>query len=259
MTWFQKTRSLYVVLVLALSVTLMFTGCKMPWQRGGGGDNPVSPTSPTNGTNQESQALPAGVIISESLKDGQTQGAIDHATLTADGLQLHGGDGFIRFSIPTTPDGYVEFDAKGFVMNELHGGDEFKAVLLTMWDGNAPYLYEVSGYIYELRFFGHISGRADASNTLSIRLISDYDWNEGHRHHYSWDPNRTYRIRLEWGRGVTTVFVDGEAVATSPVARDFRPGNHLVQIGANFESPYSHRWKKSPHDLLISNIMIGTN
>ena len=151
MTWFQKIRTICVVLVLVLSITLVLGGCKKS-------DNDTLPTSP-DGAEQDAASLPENVLVSESLKDGQTTGSYENATLTADGLQLHAGDGFLRYSIPSTSNGYVQFDAKGFVMNELHGGNEFKAVLLTMWDGNAPYLYEVSGYIYELRFFGHIEGR----------------------------------------------------------------------------------------------------
>ncbi len=253
MTWFQKERLLSVVLMLA--ITLAFTGCKSPW---GSSDDDNGSGDPTAAVEATPTPLPAGVMISESLKDGATQGIVGDGTLTAEGLQLHGGEGFLRYGISTTSQGYVEFDAKGFVTDELHGGSEFKAVLLTMWDGNAPYLYESSGYIYELRFFGHISGRPDASNTLSIRLLSDYDWNEGHRHYYSWDPNQTYHFRVEWSLGSSTVYVNGEAVATCPVAKEFRPGNHQIQIGANMVAPYSHRWKESPHDILISNVVIGT-
>jgi hypothetical protein len=225
-----------------------------------GGSNKSSSSSvdPTSAAEPTPAPLEQGILVSESLKEGSTQGLIGDATFTADGLLLHDGEGFVRYGVPTTVRGYVEFDVKGLKTNEYHGGGEFKGVLMTMWDGDDGYMYETSGYIYELRIFGLIYGRADASNTLSIRLISGHDWNEGHRRHYFWDENQTYRIHVQWGDGATTVSVNGEVVASSTIARKFRPDNHQIQIGANMVAPYSHRWKETPHDIVISNVVIAT-
>jgi len=210
---------------------------------------PVEETSPT----PLPASLAEGVIISESLQDGYTVGAISDGTLTGYGLQLRGGDGFIRYSIPTTSHGYVEFSAAGFVPNELHGGEEFKAVIFTMWSENDGYIYESAPFIFELRKFGYIPGRPDASDSLSIRIKSHGIWDVGHYHVLSWDPNRAYRFRVEWGGGYASAQRDGQVVASGTYRAEFSPSNHQVQIGAQ-----PLRRKESPYNLLIFDVVIGT-
>jgi hypothetical protein len=203
--------------------------------------------------NPTSSSLSANAILSESLKNGQTVGTINEGTLTSQGLQLHGVNGFIRYAIPTTSAGYIEFSAKGFVMDELHGGSEFKAALVTMWSGNDGYNYAGSSFIFEVRKFGWIEGRPDATNCLTIRVKSNGRWEHGPFHVLFWDPNTTYRFRLEWQGGQAGVLRDGVVVATGPYTEPFAPSNHQVQIGAQ---PLGS--KEGPNNILISDVVIGT-
>ncbi len=211
-----------------------------------------APETPT----EESTSLPAPVsgetIISESLKDGRTTGTISDANFSASGLQLAGGDGFIRYSIPTSPDGYVEFSASGFTPGEIHGGSEFKAVLLTMWSGSEGYSYENSSFIFELRKYGYIEGRPDASDCLIFKIKSNGVWDAGKFHVLSWNSGVTYRFRIEWGGGQARAYRDGTLVATGPYYGEFAPNSHQIQIGAQ-----PLRQKESPYGLLISDVVVG--
>ncbi len=200
--------------------------------------------------------LPGNVHVSESLQNGVTAGTYDDATLTAEGLQLHGGTGYIQYIVPTTPAGYVEFNAKGFEQDELHGGSEFKSVIMTMW-GGGDYLYETMPYAYEFRKFGYIEGRPDASNALEVRMITEHDWSHGSRYIHGWDPSVPYRFRVEWGNGLTRVYRDGVEVASASYHGEFAPAQHVIQIGANRASSLPHRHKESPHNLLITDVEIG--
>lgn len=191
-------------------------------------------------------------IIFESLKDGQSKGEISSGTLTPEGLQFHGGDGYVGYKIPATPRGFVEFSARGFIQDELHGGTEYKGVLLTMWDGIAGYSYENAPFIFEMRKYGFIENRPDASNTLWFKIKSNGQWTENHYHILFWDRDKTYRFRVEWGGGETRVMRDGQIVSTGTYHAEFAPPDHRIQIGAN-----PLRARKTAHDLLISDVVIG--
>lgn len=216
----------------------------------GNGSSTDPSTTPTT--------LPPGAMIYESLRDGQTVGVVKDGVFTPEGLQLQGGWGYISYSIPTTASGYVEFTAKGLVQDESPYGGEFKAMLLTMWSGDGGYDYDNSPFIFELRKFGHIPGRPDAANCLNFRIKSNYQWAHGHFHVVSWNPNIAYQFRLEWRGGQALLYRNGELVVSETYIGEFAPSNHKVQIGANMENVLSFRWKESSHNLLISDVTIGT-
>jgi hypothetical protein len=69
----------------------------------------------------------------------------------------------------------------------------------------------------------------------------------------SWSPNTLYRFRVEWGGGQTSVQRNGQMVASATYVPEFAPSSHQVQIGAQ-----PLRYKESPYNLLISDVVIGT-
>ncbi|MBD3307552.1 cellulase family glycosylhydrolase [candidate division KSB3 bacterium] len=192
------------------------------------------------------------IFVSESLKDETSQGHISVGSFTPEGVQLHGGDGYIGYKIPTTPRGFIEFTASGFVQGELHGGTEYKGVLVTMWDGGAGYSYETAPYIFEMRKYGYIEGRPDASDTLWFKIKSNGHWTENHYNVLGWDSTKRYRFRMEWGGGHTKVMRDGQMVAEGIYQAEFAPPDHRIQIGAN-----PLRGRKTVHNLLVSDVVIG--
>ncbi len=250
----QNMLKLLVMLLLLTVVCMIIAACSS-----GDNDNNNDPTDPA----PTATPLPAGTLISESLKDGQTSGVVTDgdfpAEFTAEGIQFNGGWWSLRYSIPRTPRGYLEFNARRFVHNELHGGSEFKSLLVSMWDAGGGYDYDFSTYIYEFRKFGAIIGHP-AANAVDLRFkVDPNDWEDaGHRPVLSWDSHTTYRFRVEWGSGRTAVYRDGEEVLSATFHGEFAPNTHMIQIGSNVENPFRHRWKEAPHDLLISDVMIGT-
>ncbi len=218
--------------------------------------DPTEPT-PSPETTPIPDPVPAppdpNVLVSETLKDGQTVGTISDGSFTSEGVQLHGLDGYLGYSIPTTPNGYIEFSARGFLQDELHGGSEYKSVLLTMWSGDDGYSYEHVPFIFELRKYGYIEGRPDATNAFFFKIKSQGVWEEGRFHVLSWDPGRTYRIRVEWVDGHTWAFRDDDLVATGSYHGEFTPSNQKIQIGAN-----PLRGRRAPEGLVISDVVIRT-
>ena len=263
MNGLKTFETLCIVMLLLFMSTLGLVGCgKLEDERP---SSPFAPPKlydtppPARAPETSPEPVPAvpeqsfgNILLSESLRNGHTTGVISDGTLTPEGVQLIGGDGSIKYSIPTTPRGYVEFNAQGFIPNELHGGSEFKAVLFTMWSGLDGYSYENAPFVFELRKYGFIEGRPDASDAFFFKIKSNGVWEEGHFHVLSWHSGFTYRIRIEWSGGQARAFRDGQLVATGPYYGEFAPSDHQVQIGAQ-----PLRQKKSPHGLLISDVIIG--
>lgn len=245
----QNIAKLSIILLVVLLASLVIIGCR------GGDDKDNDLTDPA----ATPTPLPPGTLIFETFDDGQTSGVITDGTFTSEGIQFHGGWWSLRYTIPRTPRGYVEFDASNLVQDELHGGSEFKSLLLSMWDAEDGYDYDMSRYIYELRKFGAIIGHP-ASNAIDLRFKVDRNrWEHGeHRPVLSWDRDRTYRFRVEWDIDRTAVYRDGEVVLSVGFRGQFAPGTHIIQLGANVDNPFRHRWKEAPHDTLISYVRIGT-
>ncbi len=244
----KKLANMTMVMVLAVSAAFMIWGCDSD------SDDVSTPTTTTaSGTE-----APAGAYVAETLTDGTTVGTTNDATFTSGGLQLNGGWGFIRYSIPTTTSGYVEFNAIGFTAGEYYGGEEFKSLLVTMWSGDSGYDYSVSPYIFELRKSGYIP-EAHFADAVNIRAKVGSSWYDNHQWtQFGWDSSQTYNFRLEWSSGGAVAYRDGAVVATVTFDGDFAPSSHIVQIGANTENPMPGRWKEAPHDIIISDVVIGT-
>lgn len=252
-----------VVLVVSLTICGLILGCgKLEDDSGASPIDPAafsvpSDTYPTPGptpqpTVSPGTTTPLNVLVNESLTDGRTTGQLSNAALTPGGAQLRGTEGYIRYSIPTTPHGYIEFSARGFQQNEIHGGSEFKGVLVTMWSGNDGYDYENAPFVFELRKYGFIEGRPDASNSMFFKIKSNGTWETSEYHVMSWNPSQTYRFRIEWGGGRAMVWRDGYLETSGTYSAEFHPSNHQIQIGAN-----PLRAKESPANLLISNVVVG--
>lgn len=204
------------------------------------------------------EAFDLKIIVRESLKDGKSEkGSVNDGDFTPEGLQLRGGDEcFISYNIPTTPGGFIEFKARGFVQDELHGGPEYKGVLVTMWDGIAGYDYEHASFIFEFRKYGFIPGEHPLNNAVWFKIkaggVDEDAWADKIEPGLSWDPNTTYRFRVEWDGRENRAFRDDQLVATITSKADFAPPDHRIQIGAQ-----PLRGRKTAHNLLISDVVIG--
>lgn len=219
-------------------------------------DDNGSATGPSTTPNGEVQ-LPAGTMVSESLKDGQTGGVVKDGDFTAEGLQFHGDGGYIRYSIPQTPRGYIEFNARGFNPQAAYTDD--KVLLVAMWSGDHGYDYDYAPFLAEFRKTGAVRDQWSLTDNVHLRgRVPGAGWVHGGWYPLSWDQNQTYRFRLEWTDGQMVAYRDGQATTSMSFPGTFSPTNHLIQIGANFEAPRANWWKETHPDLLISDVIIGS-
>jgi hypothetical protein len=201
-------------------------------------------------------------MISESLKNGQTSGNYTGGTFTANGLQFKGFTWHLKYNVPTTPNGYIEFNARGFVPQERHHGNQnFKGYLITMWDDSRPFDHDTNPYIFQMFKYGYIAGRPDATDCFFFAVISQGQFSDSLDHGYyvlDWNPKTTYRIRLELGSGQARVYRDNAYIGSVEYYGTFSPRSHAIQIGANLNNIVPGRRKEGPRDLLISDVVLGT-
>jgi hypothetical protein len=227
---------------------MVMASCKDDDDDNGSATDPSAPTETT---------LPPGAMVSESLKDGQTVGAVQDGDFTTEGLQLHGDEGYIRYSIPQTPRGYIEFSARGFNPQAAYADD--KVLIVAMWSGDHGYDYDHSPFLLEFRKTGAVHDQWHLTDNVHLRgRVPDAGWVHGEWYPLSWDQNQTYRFRLEWTDGQIVVYRDGQATTSMSFPGTFSPTNHLIQIGANFEALRANWWKETHPDLLISDVVIGS-
>lgn len=196
--------------------------------------------------------------IWETLQDGQTQGEILSGTLTPEGLQFHGGVWYIKYEIPTTTKGYVQFSAKGFAPNEFHpelGGvnsTEYKSVIISMWNDIRP--YSGNRHLIEVMKFGYIQGRPDATDCIVFSAQGGPFFHEdGTFTVLPWDAEHTYTMRLEWEPDWVAFYRDGEFIDSHHYGGVFAPTPHIVYIGV----PLARNRAFAPYDILVSNVTIG--
>jgi hypothetical protein len=199
------------------------------------------------------------VHVWESLKDGQTQGEILNGYLTPAGLQFQGGLWYIKYVIPTTSRGYLEFAARGFVPSEfhpeiggLHTATEYKSVLISMWNDVGEYVG--NPHLIEVMKYGYIKGRPDATDCIVFSAQGGGAFHEDSTFSVlPWDSSHTYLIRLEWEPDYVTFYRDGQFVDSHYYGGTFAPNPHVVYIGVPPIRPDAY----TPFDLLISDVKIG--
>lgn len=204
---------------------------------------------------------PSGVLVAESLQNKSTVGEYRDGAFTENGILFRGVNWYLKYHIPTTPDGYIEFTAKGFVSQELHDGDEFIGYLLSMWDSSYPFDYDRNPFIFEVFKFGYIPGRPDATDSLFLGVTSHGRFADSSHHGFyklDWEIDRSYRFRLEWSGKQGRVYRDGVYIGSVEYYDHFTPASHTVQIGANNNNTNPRLRREGPRDLLISDVVIGS-
>lgn len=231
--------------LMCMAVVLLLIGCG----GSGGGDAPTGSGG-------------AGIILSESLKNNTTSGEVKDGAFTGQGIQFSGDEWHLKYRIPTVSNGYLEFRAKGFVPQELHDGAEFQGYLVTMWDGAYAFDHATNPFIFELFKFGYIPGRPDATDALFLGVTSQGRFMDSYHHGFyvlDWNPEMTYHFRIEWGGGEGRVYRNGEYIGGVEYYGEFRPSEHLIQIGANLNNPIPGLRKEGPRGLLISDVIVGSS
>lgn len=187
---------------------------------GGGSSNPPAPPPPP-------PAPSPGTILSDPLTGGSI-GEVSGGRFTADGWEVTSPADYIRYEVPPIDSGWVEFDVRG--LREFNPSpDQF--MLFGMWDPSA-------GSYRTNRFRVHLQKLHPNPHNppyLRLRWIANGEEHDEGDLFYEWDPQRTYRVRIEWGpsgaSNQATVYLDDDPRVVVSYSQAYRPNVHWIELG----------------------------
>jgi len=191
-----------------------------------------------------------GILVSDPLTNGTSVGQVGGGEFRSGGWFTTDADAFIRYAIPTTPNGFVEFDVQGLRDPNPNSN---KRNLMIMWDPSRgdytqnPFRVHIAKLDTRLVNFWH----------MRLRFISNGQETNTGIDLFDWDPNRTYNFRLEWGAFPDVVssqrarvLLDGRAILIRNYDNLYRPATHWVELGM---APRSETLEQ----VTFSNVTIG--
>jgi hypothetical protein len=168
-------------------------------------------------------------LISDPLTNGSSVGSVRGGEFTPDGWRVTALDDYIRYEIPPTSNGFVEWENLGLRRNNA---DAEAYMLFAMWDPG-------SGEFRANPFRVNIQKLDTQHNPPYVRLrfISDGDERNTGYNFLDWDPAQRYRWRVEWGpstdRNEARVYVNDVEVMQVVYTPPYEPRTHWVEMGVN--------------------------
>jgi hypothetical protein len=190
------------------------------------------------------------ILVSDPLTTGLSVGEVGGGEFRSGGWMATDALSYIRYEIPTTPNGYVEFDVTNLRNPNPHSD---KRNLMIMWD-------PTRGEYTTNPFRVHIA-KLDTNTVtrwhMRLRFISNGQETNTGFDFFDWDPNRIYNFRLEWGAFPSVVssqrarvLLDGREVMVRNYDPLYRPSTHWVELGM---APRSETLEQA----IYSNVVIG--
>jgi hypothetical protein len=195
-------------------------------------------------------ASPSGLIVFDPLTNGTSVGEGEGGEFRPQGWMATNAATYIRYEIPTLASGYVEFDVTN--LREPNPRSD-KRMLMIMWDPTRGD-YTTNPFRVHLQ---KMDRRTVDFDFLRLRWISrGQERNIGHNF-TDWNPERSYRFRLEWGdfpridTQWVRVLLDGVEILTRNYDFPYAPSTHWVELGC---APRN----ESLEEAIYSNVRIGT-
>ena len=190
------------------------------------------------------------IYVSDPLTTGLSVGEVSGGEFRAGGWFATDASAYIRYEIPTTPNGFVEFDVTN-LRNPNPRSD--KRNLMIMWDPTRGDYTENPFRVHIAKFDTNLVTRW----YMRLRFISNGQETNTGIDFFDWDPNRIYSFRLEWGAFPAIVSsqrvqvrMDGQVIMTRNYDNLYRPSTHWVELGMG---PRNETLEQA----LFSNVTIG--
>jgi hypothetical protein len=188
--------------------------------------------------------------VFDPLKNGTSVGEVSGGEFRSEGWMATNALSYIRYQIPTTPNGFVEFQVTNLRNPNPHSD---KRALMIMWD---PTRGEYTTNPYRVTLSKFDTNIVDRWH-LRLRFIANGQETNTGFDFYQWDPNRVYTFRMEWGafpQIVSTqrvrVLMDGNEILVRNYDRLYVPDVHWVELGM---APRA----ESLEQAIYSNVTIG--
>jgi hypothetical protein len=190
------------------------------------------------------------ILLADTLLNGMSVGDVGGGNFTPEGWQVEASSNFIVYDMPTIETGFLEFDVKGL---DIRNPTRDARHLFFMWDPSLGADMTSNRFRVSLQ---KLDGRSSINDRwLRLRFISQGRQIDVGSTFRGWVPERTYRIRLEWGRegevNVCRLFIDDNQIFFFQYPRPYIPQIHRIELGAAGRA-------ESPEGAIYSNVAIGT-
>ena len=190
------------------------------------------------------------ILVADSLLTGTSLGDVSGGIFTSEGWQVEASSNFIVYDMQTIETGFLEFDVKGL---DIRNPSRDARHLFFMWDPSLGADMTSNRFRVSLQ---KLDGRSSINDRwLRLRFISQGRQIDVGSPFRGWVPERTYRIRLEWGRegdvNACRLFIDGGQIFFFQYPRTYNPQIHRIELGAAGRA-------ESPEEAIYSNVAIGT-
>ncbi len=181
---------------------------------------------------------------------GSSLGDVGGGEFTDEGWKVIASSNFIVYDMQTIETGFLEFDVKGLDIRNLTRDARH---LFFMWDPSLGSDMTSNRFRVSLQ---KLDGRSSINDRwLRLRFITQGRQTDVGSTFRGWTPERTYRIRLEWGRegdvNVCRLSIDNEQKMFFQYGRPYIPALHRIELGAAGRA-------ETPEDAIYSNVTIGT-
>jgi hypothetical protein len=205
------------------------------------------------------------LILDDPLQ-GSTSGTREGGTFVPGGWKVVGKNDCIYWHIPTILHGAAEFDVRGLHPQECRPGMNDKSELFHMYDytwHNSDVQYGDPGYRnnpykHFVRKNGCLASYNNTVDAMEILWAVMPEYREPDTPVLTWDPARTYRLRMEWGpdgagNSALKIYRDGNHLLTTSVPGTYAPAGHSVRIAA---SPRRAEDAGAPLEAVFSNVRV---
>lgn len=181
---------------------------------------------------------------------GSSLGDVGGGEFTDEGWLVIASSNFIVYDMPTIETGFLEFDVKGL---DIRNPTRDARHLFFMWDPSLGSDLTSNRFRVSLQ---KLDGRSSINDRwLRLRFITQGRQNDESSTFRGWTPERTYRVRIEWGAegdvNACRVFIDGDQKIFFQYRRPYIPAIHRIELGAGPRA-------ETPEGAVYSNVTIGT-
>jgi hypothetical protein len=190
------------------------------------------------------------VVLFDPLTNGTSLGNQRGGTFTPEGWKVEASSNYIAYDMQTIENGFLEFDVKGL---DIRNPTRDARHLFFMWDPSLGSDMTTNRFRVSLQ---KLDGRSSINERwLRMRFITQGRIQDFGSTFRDWSPERTYRIRFQWGRegeGMTgRLWIEGRQIWGFDYPRPYIPVIHRIELGAAGRA-------ETPEGAIYSNVAIGT-
>jgi hypothetical protein len=169
-------------------------------------------------------------VVFDSLTGGSSLASErSGGTFTADGWRINSNDDFLRYEIPTVPNGYVQWQNVGLTPEGANGNSH---MLFGMWDPRAG-SYRQNAFRVHLQ---KLWGPTHNPPFIRLRFISQGRQEDDGFNFTNWNAGTVYTWRIDWGRNgdtIAQVLLDGVEIMEVNYSRPYQPHTQWIELGVD--------------------------